>query len=187
MLLAKLTRKIDDAARPVAYRYGVYEMLNRLPERLNRNEAAKISGSSWRTSSRAQTRNLRRAARSREGRTGKNGIIPRPIGRCRRREARPSGWRATSRAARGRKGSRTPTATATTEAAERAASSRRSGGNGSPIRSQKYPTNSPPIEPRMLISWNEAYAVGRSDSSNLSRISRLAALVPAGATRPTAV
>ena len=43
------------------------------------------------------------------------------------------------------------------------------------------------MEPRMLISWNEANAVGLSASPNSSRIRRFAALAPAGATSPTAV
>ncbi len=36
----------------------------------------------------------------------------------------------------------------------------------------------------MLISWNDAKAVARSDSVNFSRIRRFEALAPAGAIAP---
>ncbi len=134
----------------------MYEMLNRFELRLNRSIAAKISGSSWWTSSRIQVRSRRTLPLRTVGRTGKNGTTSRSGTESRSREARLSGWAATCPTWAERRGSATPTTIATAETAASAASTSRSGSRGRPAASQKNPTRRPPTAPSMLISWNEA-------------------------------
>jgi len=73
----------------------VYEMLYRFAERLNRNDAAKMRGSSWWSSSVAQRRNRAIAPARSLGRRGKNGMAMWKGTEIRMRENRLSGCLAT--------------------------------------------------------------------------------------------